>query len=129
MSLPPTLFLIDSVGWLLEVCPFATRTSTGRGETLPVFKDISTSQAPERQHNELFPLRRHGTCDVRKMIIYLFFTDAHCLGQLSGTHFLFVQDVHYLLTNSLHVNPIFYLSFVLTMCCICAKLFKGSGYY
>ena len=45
---------------------------------------------------------------MRKMVIDLFFPDSHRLGEFPGTHFLVTQEDHHLLTDRLHIIPLFF---------------------
>ena len=46
---------------------------------------------------------------MRKMLINLFFPDSRRLGKAPGAHILFVQEGDHLLTNRLHVIPMYFL--------------------
>ena len=89
--------------------PSATRAATRAGEALPFLKNISTHQTLKRKDNELFSLGRCGACNMRKMLIDLFFSDSDRLGEFPGAHLLFTQEDDHLLTNRLHVIPMFLL--------------------
>ena len=45
---------------------------------------------------------------MRKVVIDLFFPDSHYLGEFPGTHFLVTQQDHHLLTDRLHIIPLFF---------------------
>ena len=45
---------------------------------------------------------------MRKMVIDFFFPDSHRLGEFPGTHFLVTQEDHHLLTDRLHIIPLFF---------------------
>ena len=100
--------LADAVHWLLNMRPFAEGAATRAGKALPILKDISTLQTPERPDNEPFSLGRCRPCNMRKMFIDLFFPDSHRLGEFPGTHLLVTEEDHHLLTNRLHVKALKY---------------------
>jgi len=75
-----TPVLRDPVRWLLNTGSLAMRASTRPGEALSLLKNISTRQTPEGFDNQLFPLGCQGACNMRKMLIDLFFPDTYRLG-------------------------------------------------
>jgi len=46
---------------------------------------------------------------MREMFVNLFFPDPRRLGKPPGTHLLFAQEDDHLLTNRLHVTPMYFL--------------------
>jgi len=109
--------LTDPVRRFLNMPPFATGAATWTGEAFPFLKNISAYQTPKRSDNEFFSVGRYGACNMRKMLIDLFFPDSYRLWELPGTHILFTQEDGHLLSNRLPVIPIFFLlHFVMKIC-------------
>ena len=81
--------LTDSIHWLLKVRSSAARASTWAGEATSVFKHISTCEAGGRPDNHLFSLGCYGACNMREMLIHLFFPNSHRLGEFPGAHIIF----------------------------------------
>ena len=42
---------------------------------------------------------------MEEMLVNLSFSDSYCLGEISGTHLPFTQELHHLLADRFHVLP------------------------
>jgi hypothetical protein len=56
-------------------------------KTTSFLENKSAIKTSKRQNPEFFSQRRRGPCEMRKMLVHFFFTDACGLGNLSRSQF------------------------------------------
>lgn len=83
-------------------------TAAGPGEAPALCENVSAGQALKGQYRKLCLSRQCCTCDMREMLVDLFFSYPECLGKFPGCHIPLLQQRRHLLAHGLRMIRIFF---------------------